>query len=86
MINEDFYKAWLHFKGTPYVWQFEADESGNLNHKTKYKTNYYIFKSYKLGKPFWIGRKIGMEWVDVTKKLRAVKIEFGNGGEYIFPK
>lgn len=86
MINEDLHKAWLHFKGKAEVWEFEPDESGKFCHETKYKHNYYIFQSSHLIKPFWIGRKIGRDWVDVTRKLRAIKIEFGNGGEYVFPK
>lgn len=86
-MNEDIYKAWLHFKGKAAVWEFVPNPKYNrLIHITRYGNIYGIFQGANLLKPFWIGRFSDNFWGTIEGKLRVKKIEFGNGGEYIFPR
>lgn len=79
-------KAWLHRKDGP-CWEFSTskESDGLLVHKTMHGTIYRIFNGVDIGKPFWIGRLHDQSWYTCEKTIRAKKIEFDNGGEYLFP-
>ena len=80
------HKAWLH-RRDGYCWEFTANEqtSGLLCHKTRYGTVYAIFEDVGIGKPFWVGRLHDKSWLTWEGRLGARRIEFENGGKYVFP-
>ena len=81
--------AWLHRKGTAFVWEFVWDEDLRLLVHDARKHRYALRFCRETG--FWVGRLT--TWNDgkylgcteETKKVRAREIEFKHGGRYIFP-
>lgn len=84
----------LHRRRGP-AWKFVPHpEYDYLAHITRRGTVYLMVTDPKKWKPFWIGRVfvngIRMNGKTVVlmaeDRIGAVKIEFPNGGEYIFPR
>lgn len=83
-------KVWLHRKGTPYVWEFEWDESSMVLVHHARKHTYQIRYCRYIG--FYVsrvmrdkqGRIIGH--TQDHKTPRPKEIEFEHGGRYVFPK
>ena len=72
-------KCWLHRKDAP-VMEFEWENIHKCYmHVSKYGTYYYI-DSRELPEMIWITSR----GIDYSKRLRATRIEFNNGAEFIF--
>jgi len=50
------------------------------------RSNVYAILHTPHSKPFWVARRQGSVWLTVESALRADRIEFDNGGVYVFPK
>lgn len=50
------------------------------------RSNVYAILGEPVSKPFWVARRQGLIWLTAEAELRADRIEFDNGGVYIFPK
>ena len=84
--DEHYLCAWLHRKHKC-PWMFTPNAAyGRLIYKSRHGTVYGIFESIQYGKPLWVGRLVENKWITWERELRAYKIEFGNGGEYVFPR
>ena len=78
-------RAWLHRKGHR-SWLFERSERyGDLVHITRNGTIYAIGSRLRYGKPLCVERLRNGTWSSVERQLKAVSIEFENGGYYWFP-
>lgn len=84
-------KVWLHRRGTPYVWQFEWDETMGMYCCQQRKHLYaLVVCAHFRWQPGLISVKRYVDhagcwfWTDDTKRLRSESIEFDDGGDYRF--
>ena len=88
------YSASLHFKGKPNIWEFKPDPRyGMLTHTTRAGNTYGIIVGKSYAPVIWIGQltmikqngETAYRWYNATSKLRIERIEFSDGGKYLFP-
>lgn len=82
-------KAWLHRRGTPFVWQFEWDKLWGMYCCQQRKHLYALFVSDHshlglISVKRYVDHAFCSCWTDDTKRLRSESIEFEDGGDYRF--
>ena len=82
-------KAWLHRRGTPYVWEFHWDTACDAYIHHARKHIYAIRCHTRHG--YWIAREIDPRnyvrgnWIKDHRLSKPREIEFEDGSRFVFP-